>query len=58
MSEKRRPNQGLDQRVKEQIGKQLRDYYQSCISEELPPRLLAVLKKLDEDIELQDSQLK
>jgi hypothetical protein len=57
MSEKRRPNQGLDQRVKRQIGQQLRDYYHSCISEELPPSLLAVLKKLDEETE-PDSKLK
>jgi hypothetical protein len=51
MSEKRRENQGLDQRVKGRIGQQLRDYYSSCLSEELPPRLLAVLKKLDEETE-------
>jgi Anti-sigma factor NepR len=57
MSEKRPPNHGLDQRVKERIGQQLRDYYDSCISEELPPRLLAVLKKLDEETEL-ESKLK
>jgi hypothetical protein len=51
MSEKQRPNQGLDH------GQQLRDYYQSCLSEELPPSLLAVLKKLDEETE-QESKLK
>jgi hypothetical protein len=56
MSEKR-PNQGLDRRVKGQIGKQLRDYYHSCLSEELPPSLLAVLKKLDEETE-QETKLK
>jgi hypothetical protein len=57
MSEKQRPNQGLDHRIKGQIGQQLRDYYQSCLSEELPPSLLAVLKKLDEETE-QESKLK
>ena len=33
------------------IGYKLRVYYQACTTEELPPRLLAVLKKLDEEIE-------
>jgi hypothetical protein len=56
MSEKR-PNQGLDHRVKGLIGQQLREYYHSCLSEELPARLLTVLKKLDEETE-QDSKLK
>jgi hypothetical protein len=58
MSEKRPTNQRLDQRVKGLIGQQLRDYYDSRISEELPPRLLAVLKKLDEETELSESKLK
>jgi hypothetical protein len=58
MSEKRPTDQRLDQRVKGLIGQQLRDYYDSCISEELPPRLLAVLKKLDEETELSESKLK
>jgi len=33
------------------IGQKLRAYYQACKTEEFPPRLLAVLKKLDEEIE-------
>jgi hypothetical protein len=33
------------------IGHKLRAHYQTCTTEELPPRLLAVLKKLDEEIE-------
>jgi hypothetical protein len=33
------------------IGHQLRAYYQACTTEELPPRLVATLKKLDEEIE-------
>jgi hypothetical protein len=33
------------------IGDKLRAYYQACTTEELPPRLLALLKKLDEEIE-------
>jgi hypothetical protein len=33
------------------IGDQLRAYYRACMTEELPPRLLALLKKLDEETE-------
>jgi hypothetical protein len=33
------------------IGHKLRAHYQACTTEELPPRLLALLKKLDEKIE-------
>ena len=54
----KRPNQRLDHRVKGQIGQQLRNYYNSCLSEELPPSLLAVLKKLDEETEVSESKLK
>jgi hypothetical protein len=35
--------------TKEQIGLQLKRYYQACTTEELPPRLLALVKKLDEE---------
>jgi Anti-sigma factor NepR len=35
--------------TKEQIGYQLRKHYLACTTEELPPRLLALLKKLDEE---------
>jgi anti-sigma factor NepR-like protein len=35
----------------ERIGQELRAYYQACMTEELPPRLLAALKKLDEETE-------
>jgi hypothetical protein len=37
-------------RIREQIGYQLKKHYQACMTEELPPRLLAALKKLDEEI--------
>jgi hypothetical protein len=37
--------------TKEQIGRQLKTHYRACASEELPPRLLALIKKLDEEIE-------
>jgi hypothetical protein len=51
MSEKEPTVQRLNQRARDQIGQQLRHYYGSCIGEKLPPRLLAVLKKLDEEME-------
>ena len=35
--------------TKERIGEQLRQYYSACMTEELPPRLLAALKELDEE---------
>ncbi len=36
-------------RIREEIGHLLRNYYQTCIANELPPRLREVLKKLDEE---------
>jgi hypothetical protein len=33
---------------KDRIGQQLKTYYERCITDELPPRLLALIKKLDE----------
>jgi len=35
--------------TRERIGQQLRDYYRVYATEELPPRLLALIKKLDEE---------
>jgi hypothetical protein len=32
------------------IGQKLRAYYQACTTEKLLPELLAVLKKLDEEV--------
>jgi hypothetical protein len=37
-------------RIREQIGHRLKRHYQACMTDELPPRLLALLKKLDEEI--------
>jgi len=37
--------------TREQIGHQLKKHYQACTNEELSPRLLALLKKLDEELE-------
>jgi hypothetical protein len=58
MSENQPTDQRLDRRLKELIGQQLRDYYYWCLSEELPPSLLAVLKKLDEETETTESKPK
>jgi hypothetical protein len=35
--------------TKERIGQQLRQHYSACTTDELPPRLVAALKKLDEE---------
>jgi len=37
--------------AKDRVAEQLRKYYQACATEALPPRLLDVLKKLDEETE-------
>ena len=37
--------------TKERIGLQLKAHYQALATEELPPRLLALLKRLDEETE-------
>jgi hypothetical protein len=43
--------------TRERIGQQLRDYYRACATEELPPRLLALIKKLDEKPEVTVEQV-
>jgi hypothetical protein len=35
--------------IKDRIGEQLRAHYRALTTEELPPQLLALLKKLDEE---------
>jgi hypothetical protein len=37
--------------TKDHLGQQLKNYYQAYTTEELPPRLRAVLKKLDQELE-------
>ena len=44
--------------TKERIGLQLKAHYQALATEELPPRLLALLKRLDEETEPQESTLR
>ena len=47
---RRTPDQSLHWRkTYEIIGEQLQAYYQACTTKELSPRLLAALKKLDEE---------
>jgi hypothetical protein len=49
---KRTPDQLLRSSLTNKlIGDRLRAYYQACATEQLPPRLLAVFKKLHEEIE-------
>jgi len=42
--------------TKEQIGQQLRNYYRACTIEELPPQLLTLLKKLDQELPEEQDQ--
>jgi Anti-sigma factor NepR len=50
MPKKRTPEELRDwSYTKDRIGKQLKEHYQSCATEELPPRLLILIKKLDEE---------
>jgi hypothetical protein len=35
--------------TREQIGRQLTTFYERCMTDELPPRLLAAIKRLDEE---------
>jgi hypothetical protein len=50
------PKRTLDQtlywsQTNKLIGQQLKAYYRACISEELPPRLRALTKRLGEETE-------
>ena len=36
-------------RIRDHIGHLLKNHYQACVTNELPPRLVAALKKLDEE---------
>jgi hypothetical protein len=46
-------------RIRDRIGNLLKDHYRACTIDELPPRLLALLKKLDQELREQktNSQL-
>ena len=43
-------------RIRERIGHLLKDHYQACTTDKLPPRLLALLKKLDQELPEQKDQ--
>jgi hypothetical protein len=50
MHKKPTPEDSLNSaRIRDQIGYSLKSYYQACMTSDLPPRLLAALKKLDEE---------
>jgi hypothetical protein len=52
MSNKRTPDEWRDwSYTKDRIGQQLKVHYEALTTEELPPRLLALVKKLDEETE-------
>ena len=36
-------------RIREHIGHLLKDHYEACMSQDLPPRLLATLKKMEQE---------
>jgi Anti-sigma factor NepR len=44
--------------TKDQIGHKLREYYRACTAEELPPHLLALVKRLDEKPETLGEQVR
>jgi len=51
----RRPRQDWAH-INDQIGRQLKTFYERCcMTDELPPRLREVLKKLDEEQEIPES---
>ena len=41
-------------RIRERIGHLLKDHYQACTTDELPSPLLALLKKLDQELSEQN----
>jgi hypothetical protein len=41
--------------INDQIGRQLKTFYERCMTDELPPRLREALKKLDEAQEIPES---
>ena len=42
--------------INERIGRELTKYYQACVTDELPPRLLALLKKLEQELPEEKTQ--
>jgi hypothetical protein len=57
-SQNRLSGEWLDRyQTKERIGQQLRDYYRASTPEQLPPRLVALIKMLDEKHALSAEQV-
>jgi len=51
MRTNRTPDQWRKWRLaRERIDKELKGYYRACTTEELPPQLLTLSKKLDEEL--------
>jgi hypothetical protein len=42
--------------ITERMGQQLKEYYRACTAEELPPQLLTLLKKLDQELPEEQDQ--
>jgi Anti-sigma factor NepR len=54
---KRTPDEWRDwSYTKDRIGQQLKAHYQACTTEELPPRLVELLKKLDHELPEKQNQ--
>jgi hypothetical protein len=51
MRTNRTPDEWVDWCLaRNRIDEELKQYYRACTTEELPPRLLALLKKLDNEL--------
>ena len=51
MRTNRTPDEWADWCIaKNRIGEELKEYYQACTTGELPPQLLTLSKKLDEEL--------
>jgi hypothetical protein len=51
MRTNRTPDEWVDWCIaKGRIADELKEYYQACMTEELPPQLLTLSKKLDEEL--------
>ena len=50
MRTKRTPDEWADWCIAKKIAEVLKEYYRACTTEELPPQLLTVLKKLDGEL--------
>jgi len=56
LAKKQHANGAIDVQTRERIGQRLRDYYRACATEELPPQLLTLLKKLNQELPEEQDQ--